>query len=134
MVTGIPATTFNAAGLNPDTVTHNGGTWDTARTERLITNYRVRDELLTGLQERGSIGSVPLALAAPFIGPSAIGLNVLGMASPDAAGRQIDIEAFSPSGERMSWFERNNLSRLTPLDLHGMDYVLRGMLIKPTRP
>lgn len=129
MLTGVRATTFNAAGLNSETVTSRGGTWDPARAKSLITNYRVNDEVLTSLQERGSIGSVPLSLLAPIIGPSAVVLNGLAAALPDAAGRQITINAFDQNNRSMSWLERNNLFQMQPVALHGMDYVMRGMLI-----
>jgi hypothetical protein len=128
MLTGIRGTTFNAAGLNPATVTSRGGIWDPVRAEKLITNFHVDDEILTSLQVTGSIGSVPLALVSPVLG-------VVAASTPDAAGRQIKINAFDTSNRRMSWFSRNNLFNMTPLDLHGMDYVKRGMLLNsPTRP
>ncbi|MCA3111055.1 MAG: DUF2974 domain-containing protein [Rhodocyclaceae bacterium] len=128
MMTGLPATTFNAAGLNTSTVTRAGGTWSDERSQTLITNYRVKDEVLTSLQERGSIGSIPLAASALFVGPVA-GLALQGAAAalPDAAGRQVTLDAIGTSGTPMSWPERNNLVKMTPIALHGMDYVLRGM-------
>jgi hypothetical protein len=89
----------------------------------------MRDELLTGLQERGSFGFLPLALLTPAIGPSAIALNAIAASLPNAAGQQITIEAFNNQGQQMNWLQRNNVFNLNPLDLHGMDYVMRGMLI-----
>lgn len=133
MLTGIRATTFNGAGLNAETVTSRGGTMNTARAESLITNYRVEDELLTNLQERGSIGSMPLALLTPVIGPSAIALNTFAAAMPNAAGQKITIHAFDQNNQSMSWAARNNLFRMQPVALHGMDYVMRGMLINDTK-
>lgn len=129
IVTGVPAITFNAAGLNPDTITSRGYAWDTTRNESLVTNYRVRDELLTGLQEHGAFGSLPLALLTPVIGPSAIALNAFAASLPNAVGRQITIEAFNTQSQQMNWLQRNNIFSLVPLDLHGLDYVKRGMLI-----
>jgi hypothetical protein len=127
MITDIPATTFNAAGLNPKTITSRGYTLDQSRVNSLITNYHVQDELLTSLQVNGSVGDIPLAVV-PGIGPLA---ELAGIASPNSAGRQITIEAFNPQGQEMNWFERNNIFKKapTPLELHGMDYVMRGMLI-----
>jgi hypothetical protein len=128
MMTGLPATTFNAAGLNTSTVTSAGGTWSDERSQALITNYRVKDEVLTSLQERGSIGSIPLAASALFTGPVAgLALQTTAAALPDAAGRQITLDAIDATGTPMSWLQRNNLFKMTPVDLHGMDYVLRGM-------
>ncbi len=128
MMSGIRATTFNAAGLNPETVIAAGGTWSDERAQSLITNYRVNDEILTSLQERGSIGSVPLALSAFAIGPTGLALQGIAAALPDAAGRQITIDAIDTAGDNMNWLQRNDLFHMTPLSLHGMDYVLRGML------
>lgn len=127
MMSGVRATTFNAAGVNPETVIAAGGTWSVDRAQQLITNFRVEDELLTSLQEYGSIGKVPLALATPLIGPSAIALQGAAILLPDAVGRQITIDAIDAQGQTMSFFERNNVLHMTPLELHGMDYVLRGM-------
>lgn len=127
MMTGLPATTFNAAGLNTSTVTTAGGTWSDERSQHLITNYRVEDEILTSLQERGYIGSLPLAVSAFAIGPAGLALQAMTAALPDAAGRQITVDAIDAMGKPMSALERNNVFKMTPLDLHGMDYVLRGM-------
>lgn len=128
MLTGLSATTFNAAGLNTSTVTSAGGTWNEERSQNLITNYRVNDEVLTNLQERGSIGSIPLAVSALVIGPVAgLALQATAVALPDAAGRQITVDAIDATGKPMSVLERNNLFKMAPFDLHGMDYVLRGM-------
>ena len=127
MLTGLPATTFNASGLNTGTVTGAGGTWSDERAQRLITNYRVNDEILTSLQERGSIGAVPLAISALAIGPAGLALQAMAAALPDAVGRQVTVDAIDAAGRPMSALERNNLFKMTPFDLHGMDYVLRGM-------
>lgn len=133
MVTGIRATTFNAAGLSPETLTSRDKAWIPERAMSLITNYRVQDEVLTSLQERGSIGSLPLALLTPVIGPAAIGLNAFAAALPDAVGRQVTIGAFDQEGKSMSWAARNNPFKMQPVALHGMDYVMRGMLINDTK-
>ncbi|MCK9282693.1 MAG: LysM peptidoglycan-binding domain-containing protein [Rhodocyclaceae bacterium] len=133
ILTGIRATTFNAAGLNPETVTSRGGTWSVERAQSLITNYRVQDEVLTSMQERGSFGSVPLSVLTPFIGPSAFALNGAAALLPDAAGRQITIRAFDQNNQSMSLIERNNVFQMRPVDLHGMDYVMRGMLVNHSK-
>ena len=71
---------------------------------------------------------MPLAASALFIGPVAgLALQATAAALPDAAGRQVTLDAIGTSGTPMSWPERNNLVKMTPVALHGMDYVLRGM-------
>lgn len=85
--------------------------------------------VLTSMQERGPFGSLPLALLTPAIGPSAIALNALVAAIPNAAGRQVIIEAFNGTSEQMNWVQRNNIFNATPVSLHGMDYVMRGIYV-----
>jgi hypothetical protein len=71
---------------------------------------------------------MPLAASALFIGPVAgLALQATAAALPDAASRQVTLDAIGTSGTPMSWPERNNLFKMTPVALHGMDYVLRGM-------
>ena len=52
---------------------------------------------------------------------------------PDACGRQITIEAFNRQSQKMNWLQRDNVLNVTPLKLHGMDYVMRGMLVNDTK-
>jgi hypothetical protein len=60
---GLPATTFNAAGLNPGTIERYGG----APVASDIQAYRVDGEVLTSLQE-GSLlgGKMPKAVGTPY--------------------------------------------------------------------
>ena len=53
------------------------------------------------------------------------------IAMPNALGRQHTIEAFTSDSRSMSWFARNNVitGGLPALPLHGMDYVMRGVLL-----
>ncbi|MCX8999910.1 DUF4150 domain-containing protein [Rhizobiaceae bacterium BDR2-2] len=66
---GIAATTFNAAGLHPNTVSRYGGTL----TNSAIDAYRVEGEVLTHVQEGGFWDGGPLQ-------------SLLGGAMPDAVG------------------------------------------------
>ncbi|WP_155623545.1 PAAR-like domain-containing protein [Burkholderia vietnamiensis] len=61
---GLAATTFNAAGLNPATVARYGGTPVASD----IQAYRVEGEILTKVQE-GSHGMMPTAVGTPHILP-----------------------------------------------------------------
>ncbi|MBJ7532685.1 DUF2974 domain-containing protein [Rhodomicrobium vannielii ATCC 17100] len=70
MITDKPAITFNAAGLNPETVERAGGPWNESR----ITNYVVKGEILTSAQEQ------------------------LNGVLPDAAGQKITLKAFNDQG------------------------------------
>lgn len=71
---GLSATTFNAAGLNPATVAKYGGTPVTSD----IQAYRVDGEILTGLQENRFLkGAMPQAVGAPHTVPGT-GWNPVG--------------------------------------------------------
>ncbi|MDR3101087.1 MAG: type VI secretion system tip protein VgrG [Paraburkholderia sp.] len=72
---GASAVTFNAAGLNPETIAQYGGTAQTSN----ITAYRVNGDILTGLQEGG-------------LGPISSGTSEL---MPKAAGTPVTLEGAS---------------------------------------
>jgi len=109
---GLPGYTFNAAGLNANTVTHYGG----AAHDSNISAYRVSGEILTALQEQsvgstivgallGSIfGGLPGALAGAL---AKIGLSAL---LPDAVGTPFLLPG---SGD--------------PLARHGIDQAINGI-------
>lgn len=106
---GIPATTFNAAGLHSDTVTKYGGTPQTSQ----INAYQVEGEILTGLQENSWKGVGKAALVGGLLGglKGAVvgGLLKTGLAAllPDALG-----DAFKLPGTG------------NPISRHLMDHVL----------
>ena len=91
---GRPATTFNASGLHGKTVERYGGSvHDTA-----IQAYRVKGEILTGLQE-GGLGATAGAAAAGWAaggpkGAAIAALAQLGLAglAPNAAGTPYELE------------------------------------------
>ena len=148
VMTGIRATTFNAAGLNPDTIRVHGGSTDTARMRNLITNYRVEGDPLTEAQEGSNIDPLTGYLGSRngHIGRLArtIGQVNGGMPSPvqhsyisgplaqelpDAVGTQVTIFAIGRDGQRMSVQDRMNASNW--LYLHGFDSIERGMQVRP---
>lgn len=79
---GLPGTTFNAAGLNSSTVPNARG--DGSQ----IDAYRVDNEILTGAQEQGWKSTVAFGLSKVL----------LGAAMPNAVGKKIDLpgESWSP--------------------------------------
>lgn len=81
--------TFNAAGLNAGTVSRYGGTERPAD----IAAYRVRDEVLTGMQEQGWKGT----LAAFAVGGLWGALGKIGLSAlmPDAVGARHELPASS---------------------------------------
>jgi type VI secretion system secreted protein VgrG len=93
MATNTRATTFNAAGVHPNTAARNGLKWD----EHNITNYFVEGEVLSTLEE-----------APPL---------------PRALGRQITIMSLGRDNVAEPYSKRD------PVKDHGIDYVLRGMLV-----
>jgi hypothetical protein len=117
MIFNIPATTFNAAGVNPDTVILYAGenAWDPEKAKTLITNYRMQGEVLTTAQEKAHIGIFPTILSTLIL--------------PNAVGTQIDVQPFNKNDEFMSLLDRS----LSPIDLHGMDPMMDGLLIEPPK-
>lgn len=110
---GMPATTFNAAGLHGNTVERYGGT--VHQTD--IQAYRVAGEILSGVQEPGWGGTATAASAGLALGGvkgAAIGaLARWGLAAlmPDAVGTPHVLEG----------------TGLNPIDRHGMEQVIDGI-------
>jgi hypothetical protein len=110
---GMPGTTFNAAGLSKGTVAKYGG----SSTDPEIHAYRVSGEVLTGVQEQswGStllVAGIGLAVGGPIGGLVAAaakwGVSAL---SPDAVGDKFDLPG----------------TGLNPVDRHSMDQVINGI-------
>lgn len=70
---GLPATTFNAAGLNPNTVARYGGTPKPSA----IAAYQVEGEVLTNVQEATFWGGGPLGALLGHLAPDAVGTRYL---------------------------------------------------------
>jgi hypothetical protein len=86
---GKSATTFNAAGLNAETVARYGG----IPTPSKVQAYRVDGEVLTGLQEQGIMGTMAAYLVGGPIGALAkIGLSAI---MPNALGVPHEVPASS---------------------------------------
>ena len=104
---GLPANTFNAAGLHPQTVARYGGTPRIPAREN-INAHRIEGDVLTGTQEQG-IGAT--LVAAGLFGALGAAVKV-GLASvmPDAAGLPLELPGHG-----------------TPLDRHGMDQVIEAI-------
>jgi hypothetical protein len=114
-VSGKSATTFNAAGLHPDTVGHYGGT-PIIPAEENIDVYQVDGEFLTGTQEPGTRGSAAAEAVGLLLGGPE-GMLVAGLARdlladlmPDAVGTR---HALPGTGD--------------PISRHGMDQVIAGI-------
>jgi len=107
---GMPATTFNAAGLHSKTVARYGGSVH----QTAIQAYRIKGEILTGIQEAGWGGTAMAAGAGFAVGGikgAAIGaLARLGLSAvmPDAAGTPYALQGKGKN----------------PVALHGMDQVI----------
>lgn len=112
---GLPADTFNAAGLHPETVTRYGGSLHTPAQEN-INAYRVDGDVLTGAQEQSVGGTALAALAgAPLAGlPGALigglGKAALAAVMPDAVGLPRELPGHGD-----------------PVARHGMDEVIDGI-------
>lgn len=110
---GRPATTFNAAGLNPGTAAQYGGTSQKSSIEA----YRVSGEILSGLQSQGWGGTLVAAGAGAAIGGpigALIGAALkagLSALLPDAAGTLHELPG----------------SGINPVDRHGMNQVIDGI-------
>lgn len=131
----IPSVTFNAKGVTlPEMATiaqqHPGETLHDL-SQRLISNYQVKGEMLTGLQETTTaLTNLP-----------GIGLQDLLKAAPGVA---IEIPAIKSNGQEGNIFAEmvtkyaaaispvahavfGDVDISGPVDRHGMDYVVRGM-------
>jgi hypothetical protein len=152
-LTRVRATTFNAAGLNPDTIAVHGGSTDVARMRGLITNYRVEGDPLTEAQEgsnidpvtawavsrsgNGFFGRVVGSFAQQMSGlPAPVQHSYISGAMaqqlPDAAGTQVTLFAIGRDGHRLS--RREQMSSGNWPYLHGFDAIDRGMLVRPHAP
>lgn len=113
---GLPATTFNAAGLHPETVARYGGSPRVPVPEN-IQAFRVAGEVLSGVQEQGLAGTllgagVGALLGGP-LGAAAGALAKMGLAAimPDAVGTPHELPGHG----------------VNPVDRHGMDQVIEGL-------
>lgn len=136
--TGIAGVTFNAAGLNSNTVGATGAVRMSSNLG-LVKAYYVNGELLSTLQDSGSTvaGATLTALGSPLAGLAAYAtLSKV----PQAAGSRIVMDAvMDPSYRRGVWQQGSSFTALTPsmvLDLHGMSYVINSVMqrVLPTRP
>lgn len=138
-LTRLPAITFNAAGLNASTVTHNANVngFDNPATlaelNGLVTNYRIQDDILTGLQEHGNIGSIPIAAFAAINGAGNVPyiLQGLGLLAPGAAGTQITMMPRDRAGTPVGFFERNNLFNLGQIEMHRLPQFYNALFVQP---
>ena len=103
---GMPATTFNAAGLHRKTVERYGGT--VHQTD--IKAYRVKGEALTGFQEPGILGTAAAGAVGAALGGAigAVGAALLSRSLPSAAGTPYTMDG----------------KGLNPIDRHGMHQVI----------
>jgi len=102
LVYNLPATTFNAAGVNPDFVAQFGA--NLGQANQLIDAYRVQGDILSTLQE---MSPMPVLSSDPLVGL----LGLAGEMMPDGTGKPL-------------WLPGHSFS---PLARHSMDEVLAGM-------
>lgn len=113
---GLPATTFNSAGLNANTVAHYGGKPIVPKTEN-VQAYRVDNEVLDGLQAQGIKSTLGAAGVGALLGGpvgaviGALGKIGLAAAMPDAVGIVRELPG----------------KGLNPVDRHGMGQVIDGI-------
>ncbi len=113
---GLPATTYNSAGLHQNTVAHYGGLPVVPKTEN-IQAYRVDNEILDGVQAQGIKGTLGAAGVGALLGGpvgaviGALGKIGLAAAMPDVVGK-----VFGLPGKG-----------LNPVDRHGMGQVIDGI-------
>lgn len=101
---GLPATTFNPAGLHAETVTRYGGTVHASDIQR----YQVEGEVLDGAQTQGVLSS--LAMAAVGGVPGIVSKLVLASVMPNAVG---SLHLLPGSGN--------------PVSRHSMNDVIEGI-------
>lgn len=109
VASGRPADTFNAAGLHGDTIAEAAARQNGQPGQ--VDAWHVRGEVLSSLQDGGDrvIGSI--------LGGVVGGLLV---DAPEAYGNRHGLDSVAPDG-------KNWLDRLSPIDRHGMDWVLRSL-------
>lgn len=119
VVAGVPGTTFNAAGLQPNTIARAGG--NIAQGSQLINAYHVSGEILTGFQENKDavIMGGFAAAGAPLAGVAAAGAMELANIAPAAIGQPHTLPAVDQIG-------RSHLIN-NPAALHGMNFVINGL-------
>ena len=100
----IKVITFNASGLHDNTLASTNGQGGVTRAdaEKTVTNFNLDGELLTTLQEGKPVSPV-LSILSPPIG---LANAALGVAMPDAVGRNHDIKAYDGAGDPVSLPER----------------------------
>lgn len=93
----IKVITFNAAGLHDSTLAsaNDQGGVTRADADKVVTNFNLDGEMLTTMQE-GKPVSVVANVVFPILGIATAGL---GMAMPDAVGRNYDIKAYDAMGD-----------------------------------
>lgn len=102
---GLPATTFNAAGLHPATVGRYGG----AATPSDIGAYRVAGEVLTRFQEGGVLENGPLGALISHLAPDAAGIaHRLPATTPDMLSRHM----IGPTIDGIERQKREDLAKL----------------------
>ncbi|SEF69559.1 Rhs element Vgr protein [Billgrantia desiderata] len=113
---GLPATTFNSAGLHPNTVERYGGTLHQPRPEN-IQAFRVAGEILTLLQERRLSSTLAAAGVGATLGggtgafAGAAGSTLLATLMPDAVGTPYRLPGRG----------------INPIERHSMVQVIEGL-------
>ena len=113
---GLPATTFNSAGLHPNTVERYGGTLHQPRPEN-IQAFRVAGEILTLLQERRLSSTLAAAGVGAALGggagalAGAAGSTLLATLMPDAVGTPYRLPGRG----------------INPIERHSMVQVIEGL-------
>lgn len=110
---GLPATTFNSAGLHKATVARYGG----VPTPSDISAYRVSGEILTGIQESGFMSTLGLA-GAGFLAGGPKGALIAG-------GGKLLLSALMPNA--VGTPHTLSGSGFNPVDRHGMHQVIAGI-------
>ncbi|MDK2126011.1 PAAR-like domain-containing protein [Parachitinimonas caeni] len=119
---GLPATTFNSAGLHPATVNRYGGTSVTPKTEN-VKAYQVAGEILTGVQEQGIGGTLLTAGIGGLIGVATGGSAIVGALI--GAGAKVLLSALMPDAIGKKYPIPGQGAN--PVARHGMDQVIDGI-------
>jgi hypothetical protein len=110
---GVPAHTFNAAGLHDATISHAEAMRDAAgiHSRDSVNAWYVRGEILSVIQDGGDriIGTI---IGGPIIG--------FFTDAPAAYGERHRLDAVVPEGKSEGWFPNR-------VDRHGMDWVLSSL-------
>jgi len=102
-VTGLKTSTYNSAGLHPNTVEREGGTLE--RANENVTSRHVRGEILTGLQQNGNTALMLLTRDKPYLWPFL----------PEVAEAAGDLSTLEPVLEGST------------VEKHGMDHVIAAI-------